>query len=80
VRELLTVGLGRPDAIGMGDAKLAIVIALGLTDRALPGLASWIVLAAIFAAVQLARNSSSRCSAVPLAPFFALGALVVVVA
>jgi prepilin signal peptidase PulO-like enzyme (type II secretory pathway) len=37
-------------------------------------------LAAIFAALQLARHSSSGSSAVPLAPFLALAALVVVAA
>ena len=74
---LLAIGLVRPDAIGMGDGKLAVVIALGLTDRALLGLASGILLAAIFAGLRLARDAGSGGSAVPLAPFLALGALLV---
>jgi len=77
---LLLIGVAWPAAIGMGDGKLGIVIALGLTDKALLGLASGIILAAIFGAVQLARNPSSRSSGVPLAPFLALGALIVLVA
>lgn len=77
---LLLIGVAWPAAIGMGDGKLGVVIALGLMDKALLGLASGIVLAAIFAAVQLVRNPSGRASAVPLAPFLALGALIVLVA
>lgn len=77
---LLLLGVAWPAGIGMGDGKLAVVITLGLTDEALLGLASGIILAAIFAAVQLARSSNSCGSAVPLAPFFALGALIVLVA
>lgn len=77
---LLLIGVAWPAVIGMGDGKLGVVVALGLSDEALLGLASGIILAAIFGAVQLARSSNSRSSAVPLAPFFALGALVVLVA
>lgn len=76
---LLLIGVAWPAAIGMGDGKLGVVIALGLMDKALLGLASGIILAAIFAAVQRARNSSSRSSGLPLAPFLTLGALIVLV-
>jgi leader peptidase (prepilin peptidase) / N-methyltransferase len=73
---LLGICLIRPGAIGMGDAKLAIVVALGLTDKALIGLASGFVLAAIFAIERIARSSSTRGAAIPLGPFLALGALI----
>jgi len=77
---LLVLGLLRPDAIGMGDAKLAFVIALGLTDKALLGLASGLLLAALFAAARLAAGSTQRGTGVPLGPFLALGALLALIA
>jgi leader peptidase (prepilin peptidase)/N-methyltransferase len=77
---LLVTGLLRPDAIGMGDAKLALVVALGLMDKALIGLACGLLLAAIFGAARLAARSGGRKSAIPLGPFLALGALIALVA
>jgi leader peptidase (prepilin peptidase)/N-methyltransferase len=77
---LLGIGLVRPAAIGMGDTKLALVVALGLTDKALTGMASGFVLAAIFASERIARGSSSRGTAIPLGPFLALGALIALLA
>ncbi|HZC31301.1 MAG TPA: hypothetical protein VE261_07250, partial [Gaiellaceae bacterium] len=47
---LLVIALIRPDAIGMGDGKLALVVALGLLDKALVGLACGFLLAATVAA------------------------------
>ena len=77
---LIAIALVRPDAIGMGDGKLALVVALGLLDKALVGLACGLVLAAIFAAARLAPRSAARTSAIPLGPFLALGALIALVA
>ena len=77
---LVVLGLVRPDAIGMGDAKLAFVIALGLTDKALVGLASGLLLAALFAATRLAAGSAGRGTGVPLGPFLAVGALLALIA
>ena len=76
---LLAVGLIKPDAIGMGDAKLALVVALGLTDKALIALALGMLLAAIVAAPRL-RRGEARNSTLPLGPFVALGALIALLA
>lgn len=73
---LFGIGLVRPTAIGMGDAKLALVVALGLTNKALIGLAAGFVLAAIFATERVARRPGTREDAIPLGPFFALGSLI----
>jgi leader peptidase (prepilin peptidase)/N-methyltransferase len=73
---LFGLALVRPAALGMGDAKLALVLALGLSDKALVGLASGVLLAAIFAAGRIARSSGAGAVAVPLGPFLAFGALI----
>ena len=76
---LFAIALVKPEAMGMGDAKLALVVALGLTDKALVGLASGILLAAIVAAARLA-STRGTARAVPLGPFLALGALLALAA
>ena len=77
---LLAIGLIKPYAIGMGDAKLALVVALGLTDKALIALASGILLAAIVAAPRLRHGEQARKSSLPLGPFVAFGALIALLA
>lgn len=77
---LLALGLIKPDAIGMGDAKLALVVALGLMDKALMGLAWGLVLAAVFAVAPLWPGRSRWKSSVPLGPFLGVGALIAVIA
>lgn len=77
---LLALGLIKPDAIGMGDAKLALVVALGLMDKALMGLAWGLVLAAIFAVVPLWPGRARWKNSVPLGPFLGVGALIAVIA
>jgi len=77
---LLAIALIRPDAIGMGDGKLALVVALGLLDKALIGLALGLLLAAVVAAPRLSRARVGGKSEVPLGPFLALGALISLVA
>jgi prepilin signal peptidase PulO-like enzyme (type II secretory pathway) len=76
---LFVIGLATPEAIGMGDAKLALVIAFGLTNKALLGLASGIVLAALVAALRLI-TTSGRGHEIPLGPFLAVGALLALAA
>ncbi len=78
---LAAIGLLAPAAIGMGDAKLALVIAFGLADKALIALACAIVLAASVTAGRLVLAwSDDRARTVPLGPFFALGALIALIA
>jgi leader peptidase (prepilin peptidase) / N-methyltransferase len=78
---LLVIGLIKPHAIGMGDGKLALVVAFGLTDKALIALASGMLLAAIFAAaLRLRQGGQARKSTLPLGPFVAFGALVALLA
>lgn len=73
---LLLIALLAPAAIGMGDAKLALVIALSLPGQAPLALAVAVLLAAAFVAAGMVAGSLGRTSAVPLAPFFALGGFV----
>ncbi len=77
---LLAIGLVRPDAIGMGDGKLALVVALGLLDKALIGLALGLLLAAVVAAPRLLRGRAGGNGALPLGPFLAFGALIALLA
>jgi Flp pilus assembly protein protease CpaA len=77
---LLAIGLIKPHAIGMGDAKLALVVALGLADKALIALASGMLLAAIFAAPRLRHGDQARKSTLPLGPFVAFGAFIALLA
>jgi prepilin signal peptidase PulO-like enzyme (type II secretory pathway) len=77
---LLAIGLIKPQAIGMGDAKLALVVALGLADKALIALASGMLLAAIVAAPRLRHGGQARKSTLPLGPFVAFGALIALLA
>jgi prepilin signal peptidase PulO-like enzyme (type II secretory pathway) len=77
---LFAIGLILPDAIGMGDAKLALVVALGLLDKALTGLECGLLLAGSFGVAGLVRNAKGREGAIPLAPFLALGALIALLA
>ena len=77
---LLAIGLIKPDAIGMGDGKLALVVALGLTDKALIALASGMLLAAIVAAPRLRHGEQAGKSTLPLGPFVAFGALIALLA
>jgi len=77
---LLAIGLIKPQAIGMGDAKLALVVALGMTDKAFIAFASGMLLAAIFAASRLHHGEQARKSTLPLGPFVAFGALIALLA
>lgn len=73
---LLAVSLARPAALGMGDVKLALLIAVGLDGRAPAALMLGLALAASAGLVLLVLHGRAWWRrALPLAPFLAAGAL-----
>lgn len=60
--------------------RAPVAPAVGAAIRRREHRASWFIVAAIYGVVQLARSSNGRVSAVPRAPFLALGALIVLFA
>jgi leader peptidase (prepilin peptidase)/N-methyltransferase len=81
VLALLALSLVRPEALGMGDVKLALLLVLGLDGRAVVALLVALALAAAFGLLLLLRfGRSAASSKLPLAPFFAAGALIALVA
>jgi len=81
VLALLALSLFRPEALGMGDVKLALLLVLGLDGRAVVALLVALALAAGFGLVLLVRFGRSAASRkLPLAPFFAAGALLALIA
>ena len=81
VLALLALSLFRPEALGMGDVKLALLLVLGLDGRAMVALLVALTLAAGFGLVLLVRFGRSAASRkLPLAPFFAAGALLALIA
>src|SRR5205814_10652514 len=77
VGALLALSLLRPEALGMGDVKLALLLVLGLDGRGAPALLGALALAAGFGLLLLARFGRAAASReLPLAPFFAAGALI----
>jgi leader peptidase (prepilin peptidase) / N-methyltransferase len=80
VAALAAVSLSVPAALGMGDVKLALLLAVGIGDDAVTALAAGFALAACYALVLLARHGRTAArTALPLAPFLATGALGVLV-
>jgi len=78
---LLALSLFRPEALGMGDVKLALLLALGLDGRAAVALLVALALAAAFGLLLLLRFGRGAAShKLPLAPFFAAGALIALIA
>jgi len=78
---LLVVSLRWPAALGMGDVKLALLLVLGLDGDALRALALGVGLAALAGLLLLIRRGRNAWkTALPLAPFLAAGALLVVFA
>ena len=78
---LLALGLARPEALGMGDVKLALLLVLGLDGRGAVALVIALALAAGFGlllCLRFGRAATSR--KLPLAPFFAAGALIALIA
>jgi leader peptidase (prepilin peptidase) / N-methyltransferase len=81
VGALLALSLFRPEALGMGDVKLALLLVLGLDGRAVVALLVALALAAGFGLLLLPRfGRSAASSKLPLAPFFAAGALIALIA
>jgi leader peptidase (prepilin peptidase)/N-methyltransferase len=72
---LLLLALVRPAALGMGDIKTALLIALALGATAAPALVIGLGLAAAgSAALMLRHGRSALTMAMPLAPFLTVGA------
>jgi leader peptidase (prepilin peptidase) / N-methyltransferase len=77
---LLALSLVRPEALGMGDVKLALLLVLGLDGRGAVALLLALALAAGFGLLLLLRLGRSAASRrLPLAPFFAAGALIALI-
>jgi leader peptidase (prepilin peptidase)/N-methyltransferase len=80
VGALLSLSLVRPEALGMGDVKLALLLVLGLDGRAVVALLVAFALAAGFGLLMLIRFGRVAASRkLPLAPFFAAGALIALI-
>jgi prepilin signal peptidase PulO-like enzyme (type II secretory pathway) len=81
VGALLALSLVRPEALGMGDVKLTLLLVLGLDGRGVVALLVALVLAAGFGLLlffRFGRTAATR--KLPLAPFFAAGALLALIA
>jgi leader peptidase (prepilin peptidase)/N-methyltransferase len=74
---LLLLACAQPAALGMGDVKQALLIALALGATAAPALLIGLGLAAAAGATLVLRHGRrALTTALPLAPFFAVGAAV----
>jgi leader peptidase (prepilin peptidase) / N-methyltransferase len=74
----LVVLLAYPAGMGMGDVKLALLIGAALGFKVVGALFLGTLAAGIFAAVMLFKEgSAARKSSIPLGPFLAAGAIVV---
>ena len=80
VAGLLVLALIRPEALGMGDVKLALLVVVGLDGPAAFALLVALALAAGFGLVLFVRfGRAAAFRKVPLAPFFAAAAMRLVV-
>jgi leader peptidase (prepilin peptidase)/N-methyltransferase len=78
---LLVPALARPGAIGMGDVKLAALLGAALGGRVLTAVTLGLVAVVPFALVVLVRRgAAARDATLPLGPFLAFGAAVVLIA
>jgi leader peptidase (prepilin peptidase)/N-methyltransferase len=78
---LLALSLLRPESLGMGDVKLALLLVVGLDGRGVAALLVALALAAGFGLLLLVRSGgAARSRKLPLAPFFATGALIALIA
>lgn len=74
---LLVLALLQPAALGMGDVKEALLIAVALGALAAPALLFGLVLAALASLVLTLRGGRAALgAALPLAPFLAAGAAI----
>lgn len=75
----LVVALVYPGGLGMGDVKLALLIGAALGWAVIAALFLGTLAAGVFAAIMLFREgSSARKRAIPLGPFLAGAAIIVV--
>ena len=80
VAVLTALSLAKPESLGMGDVKLALLVAVALGSAAAPALLIGLACAAtIGAALICARGRAALTTALPLAPFICLGALTAIV-
>jgi leader peptidase (prepilin peptidase)/N-methyltransferase len=71
---LLVPLLVRPDALGMGDVKLALLLGAALGSAVVVALVLAFLAAAVYAVTLLARHgAAARSRTMPLGPFLALG-------
>jgi leader peptidase (prepilin peptidase)/N-methyltransferase len=71
---LAALALARPEAFGMGDVKLALLVVVALGGRAIPALLLGLMLAALAGVALLClRGRPVLTSAIPLGPFISLG-------
>ncbi len=78
---LLVLSLLRADALGMGDVKLALLLVVALDGHSALALVAGLALAASFGVILLLRYGRAGAQRrLPLAPFFAAGALIAVLA
>jgi leader peptidase (prepilin peptidase) / N-methyltransferase len=81
VAVFFVLALASPRALGMGDAKLALLVAVALDGGATTALVLGLALAAGASVVVIARHGPvARTRALPLAPFLAAGSLLTLVA
>jgi leader peptidase (prepilin peptidase)/N-methyltransferase len=74
---LLVLAFAQPAALGMGDVKQALLIALALGAAATSALLLGFALAALVGiALTIRRGRSALATALPLAPFLAAGATI----
>ena len=77
---LLVLAFLQPAALGMGDVKEALLIAVALGALAAPALLLGLALAAVAGVVlTLRRGRAALGAALPLAPFLAAGAAIALV-
>jgi leader peptidase (prepilin peptidase) / N-methyltransferase len=81
VAVLLALSLIRPETLGMGDVKLALLVVLGLDGRGPLALLITLALAAGFGLLLIVRHGRAASPRhLPLAPFFAAGTLLALLA
>jgi len=73
---LLVPALLKPEGMGMGDVKLALLLGAALGRGVVPALVIGLVAAGLTGAAILARGGwAARTTTIPLGPFLALGGL-----
>jgi leader peptidase (prepilin peptidase)/N-methyltransferase len=73
---LLALALSKPGALGMGDIKAALLIAVALGRAAPDAILAGLALAALAGLALIARDGNAALRrSIPLAPFLTIGAL-----